>query len=216
MSEHDTTKKSGNLDYTLATFVYLLHDEEHRCTVKEVEEACSAMKMAANKAQIARVAETIGGLLSNSFGSGLEQQVIEKFIESNYFPDSGSSSPKELASALVDALGASLQEGEDLQSWISSKYPETRFIFGFSGNTHNEQLANIRKHVFGRSRPWLAKIATRVDDQIELQWILVENFNEMVTCMDPYPWDDIDEEYTISIEEFMTRWKLAGEQTIAF
>jgi hypothetical protein len=38
----------------------------------------------------------------------------------------------------------------------------------------------------------------------------------VVTCMDPYPWDDLDEEYTTPVVEFMVKWELAGSQSIHF
>jgi len=30
--------------------------------------------------------------------------------------------------------------------------------------------------------------------------------------MDPYPWDDLDEEHTIELTEFLVKWELAGGQ----
>ena len=217
MSDLDTSKKSGNLDYTLATFVYLLHDEGHSCADQEIEQACTSIKEAANKAQSQRVAQMIADVLSQSFGQSPDNSVIETFIETNYSNEQyTSTSPKDLASALVDALGASLQNETTLKDWMSSHYTDTDLLFTFSGETRNEKISSIRKHIFITSRPWLAKIASRTDSEIGHQWILVEDFSDSVTCMDPYPWDDIDEEYTMSIEEFMVRWELAGEEAVAF
>lgn len=217
MTNLDTTKKSGNLDYTLATFVYLLHDEGHVCSHKGVNEACKSIKDAANKAQTQRVAQTISEVLSQSFGHGVEKSVIESFIQENYSEEQYSSiSPQKLASNLVDELGTSLQNESSLKEWMRSQYKNTELLFSFEGETRDEKISSIRKHVFVTSRPWLAKIASRTGSDIGYQWILVEDFSDSVTCMDPYPWDDIDEEYTMSIEEFMVRWELAGEETISF
>lgn len=217
MSDLDTTKKSGSLDYTLATFVYLLHDEGHACTNQEIEQACTSIKEAANKAQSQRVAQLIADVLSQSFGQTPANSVIESFIETNYSDEQyTSTSPQELASALVDALGASLQNETNLKDWMNSYYADSNLRFGFDGETRNEKISSIRKHLFVTSRPWLAKIASRTGSEIGHQWILVEDFSDSVTCMDPYPWDDIDEEYTMSVEEFMVRWELAGEEAVAF
>ena len=143
--------------------------------------------------------------------------VIESFIETNYSDEQyTSTSPQELASALVDALGASLQNKTNLKDWMNSYYADSNLRFGFDGETRNEKISSIRKHLFVTSRPWLAKIASRTGSEIGHQWILVEDFSDSVTCMDPYPWDDIDEEYTMSVEEFMVRWELAGEEAVAF
>ena len=217
MSDLDTSKKSGSLDYTLATFVYLLHDEGHSCTNQEIERACVAIKEAANKAQSQRVAQMIAKILTQSFGKSPDNSVIETFIESNYNEEQyTNTSPQELARELVDALGASLQKETDLQKWMHNNFSDTNFIFSFSGQNRSEKISSIRKHIFVTSRPWLAKIASRSGSNIEDQWILVEDFSDSVTCMDPYPWDDIDEEYTMSIEEFMVRWELAGQEAVAF
>ena len=32
--------------------------------------------------------------------------------------------------------------------------------------------------------------------------------------MDPYPWDDVDEEFAVDIPEFLLRWELAGSHAI--
>lgn len=217
MSDLDTSKKSGSLDFTLATFVYLLHDEGHLCTNQAIEQACLSLKEAANKAQSKRVAQMIADVLSQSFGQSPDNNIIETFIEKNYSEEQyTSTSPQVLASALVDTLGASLQNETNLKDWMNSNYTNTDLLFTFSGETRNEKISSIRKHIFVTSRPWLAKIASRTGSEIGHQWILVEDFSDSVTCMDPYPWDDIDEEYTMSIEEFMVRWELAGTEAVAF
>ena len=216
MSDLDTSKKSGSLDYTLATFVYLLHDEGHSCTDQTIEQACVSIKEAANKAHSQRVAQKIADVLSQSFGESPANSTIESFIESNYSQAQyTSTSPQILASELVSALGSSLQNDTNLKSWMSNHYTDASLLFTFSGETRNEKISSIRKHLFVTSRPWLAKIASRTGSEIGHQWILVEDFSDSVTCMDPYPWDDIDEEYTMSIEEFMVRWELAGEEAVA-
>ena len=82
------------------------------------------------------------------------------------------------------------------------------------GTTREELVSSIRKYIYQKGRPWLAQIADRRNDQLITQWVMVKDFTDSVTCMDPYPWDDIDEEYTLSIEEFMIRWELAGSNSI--
>ena len=36
----------------------------------------------------------------------------------------------------------------------------------------------------------------------------------MVTCMDPYPWDDLEEEYQAPLVDFMVKWELSGCTTL--
>jgi hypothetical protein len=216
----DTQEKSGNLNFTLATFTYFLHDEENICSDKTVQIACAALKDAANKAFTTRVSENVAEVLVQAMGSSPSYENIQAFIEENYPEESYNSvSPQDLAANLVEALSHSFSAentAENLKNWLTEKYPDTNFSFGFSGSSREEKVSDIRKHVFNSNRPWLAQIAERNASGLTTQWVLVEDFADTVTCMDPYPWDDIDEEYTMSIEEFMVRWELAGEGTVAF
>lgn len=215
----DTLEKSGNLNFTLATFTYLLHDEDHVCSDSSVQSACTSLKDAANKAFAARVAENVSEVLKKAMGSAPETAKIEQFLQENYPEESYSSvSPQELGAQLVDALNTSLgmsTSAEDIQQWLQNNYPNTNFSYCFEGNDRDEKISSIRKYSFLTNRPWLAQIAARSGSEITTQWVLVEDFTDSVTCMDPYPWDDIDEEYTMSLEEFMVRWELAGERSIA-
>ena len=45
---------------------------------------------------------------------------------------------------------------------------------------------------------------------------MVEQFTDRVILMDPYPWDDVDEEYELPLTEFMVRWELAGNNSLHF
>ena len=215
----DTQVKSGNLDFTLATFTYLLHDEQNVCHDEAVQTACTALKDAANKAFTTRVAENVAEVLVQAMGSSLSPENIHAFLEANYAEESYSCvSPQELAARLVDALGNSFSgdnTSENLRAWLTTNYPNTSFTFSFSGTSRDEKVSSIRKHVFNTNRPWLAQIAARNSTKLTTQWVLVEDFADTVTCMDPYPWDDIDEEYAMSVEEFMVRWELAGEGAVA-
>ena len=41
-------------------------------------------------------------------------------------------------------------------------------------------------------------------------WIIVERVTDEVTAMDPNPWDDIDEERHIPVNDFQVQWELDG------
>ena len=59
--------------------------------------------------------------------------------------------------------------------------------------------------------PWIARIANRQDSgEIVEEWVMVEDIQDVVLCMDPYPWDDIEEDFKLSTQEFLIRWKLCG------
>jgi hypothetical protein len=65
--------------------------------------------------------------------------------------------------------------------------------------------------------PIITAIVDRFPDgSIGTHWVMVERVTDTVTCMDPYPWDDIDEEYSLPLVEFMVRWELAGCESILF
>jgi hypothetical protein len=45
---------------------------------------------------------------------------------------------------------------------------------------------------------------------VSMHWVLVERVTDEVLCMDPYPWDDLDEEYVQPTLDFLVKWELAG------
>jgi|GEM_PF-2659635 len=217
--ELDTQEKSGSLDYTLATFIFLLNEEGYSTQNENIQAACTNLKYAANSAFVSRVAQEVSALLDKSMGGSPSLENIQDFLKSSNPSEYNSSAPQELGTALVDAILASLEGGaslSDLQQWFHSQFPEANLLFGFEGANREEKIANIRKYIFNSNRPWLAQIAARSNGGLDTQWVLVEDFTDSVICMDPYPWDDIDEEYVLSTEEFIIRWELAGEGTIAF
>jgi len=75
-------------------------------------------------------------------------------------------------------------------------------------------LAALRRRSFGDSRPWLAAIADRVDGALVERLVMVERFGHEVVLMDPNPWDDVEEERSLSLLEFQVRWELAGARSI--
>ena len=46
--------------------------------------------------------------------------------------------------------------------------------------------------------------------------MLVESLEERVRCLDPYPWDDLDEEFEQPLIEFLVKWELAGLAGLRF
>ena len=84
----------------------------------------------------------------------------------------------------------------------------------FDAESRSGKIHAIRHYEFQQSMPWIARIANRTDDHIEEQWVMVEKVTETVHCMDPNPWDDIEEETTYSLNDFMIRWELCGYASI--
>ncbi len=83
--------------------------------------------------------------------------------------------------------------------------------------TRAARTAHIRSYQFQSSLPLLTSVLNRFPDGVvKSHWVMVERVTQTVTCMDPYPWDDLDEEYTLPLAEFMVRWELAGCESIVF
>lgn len=72
----------------------------------------------------------------------------------------------------------------------------------------DERTARIRKYQFGRSLPWLARIWERRDGAVHPSWLLVEQVTDQVIAMDPNPWNDVDEERHLPVQDFHVLWEL--------
>jgi hypothetical protein len=67
----------------------------------------------------------------------------------------------------------------------------------------------IRQYQFGGSFPWLARIYERQPDgTVSPTWLLVEQVTDRVRAMDPNPWNDIDEERLLPLQDFLVLWEL--------
>jgi len=127
--------------------------------------------------------------------------------------------PDVLGQALVRAVRASLGEGSrlsDVSAWLSRIYGEAHVSTDF-GADRDSRVQSARRHHFGSSLPWLARIIDRFPGgEVGAHWLLVERLDEEVTCMDPYPWDELDEQYRQPLVEFLVKWELAGGEGIRF
>ncbi len=84
------------------------------------------------------------------------------------------------------------------------------------GDARWVRARNARRYHFKYNLPWLARIVDRFPSGLGTHWVLVERVTDEVTCMDPYPWDDLDEEYAVPVLEFMVKWELAGGDSVRF
>jgi hypothetical protein len=79
------------------------------------------------------------------------------------------------------------------------------------GGSRDERLREARRYEFQLGLPWLARIYDRFPDgTVGPHWVMVERVTDVVRCMDPYPWDDLDEEYESPVAEFMVKWELGA------
>jgi hypothetical protein len=117
-----------------------------------------------------------------------------------------------LGQALVDCVEGKLTGGElaDVQGFLAGLFGAERLSTSF-GESREERLRGMRRYHFHNTTPWLARIIDRFPDgEIGPHWVLVERVDENVRCADPYPWDDLDEEYESPITDFMVKWELLG------
>lgn len=118
-----------------------------------------------------------------------------------------------LGQALVGAVDSALDGARDFDTVVEKLVG----LYGADhvatdlGNTREERVKNIRGYEFRTHLPWLAQVIDRFPNgEVGPHWVMVERVTDVVTCMDPYPWDDLDEEYRQPLIEFLVKWELAG------
>lgn len=121
-----------------------------------------------------------------------------------------------LGQALVDALQGGLpDESEGSVLALAASLYGSEHIGADSGGSREQRLAAARAYQFKTGLPWLARIYDRFPDgSVGPHWILVEQITDTVTCMDPYPWDTLDEEHQAPVVDFMVKWELSGNTTV--
>ncbi|MBW1879149.1 MAG: hypothetical protein JRJ84_12370, partial [Deltaproteobacteria bacterium] len=81
----------------------------------------------------------------------------------------------------------------------------------FGEGSRASRTSKIRKYQFSRNLPWLARIYERQSDgTVAPTWLLVEQVTDEVRAMDPNPWNDIDEERRLPLQDFVVLWELDG------
>jgi hypothetical protein len=81
--------------------------------------------------------------------------------------------------------------------------------------TREEHVAATRRLDFGDNLPWLARIADRDNaGNLGARWVIVARLAETVDILDPNPWDDVAEERSLPLGDFMVRWELAGGESV--
>lgn len=125
--------------------------------------------------------------------------------------------------ALGQALVAVVSQGlpadaslDDVAAWMTSLLGEDH-VSTTLGDDRAQRLRSARSYMFQNSLPWLAQIIDRFPDgTVGPHWVMVEQLTDRVVCMDPYPWDDLDEEYDAPVVEFAVKWELAGCGSIRY
>jgi hypothetical protein len=121
---------------------------------------------------------------------------------------------EELGNALVARIAEQLGDPdptfERVHEVAVRLYGESHIASDFGGS-RDERLREARRYEFQLGLPWLARVYDRFPDgTVGPHWVMVERMTEAVRVMDPYPWDDLDEEYETPVAEFLVKWELAG------
>ncbi len=124
-----------------------------------------------------------------------------------------------LGQALVAAVEASLgtdSSVDAVKAWVASQLGEVH-VGSIGGTSRDERTRSMRTYQFHTSLPFVACIFDRFPDgSVGPHWVMIERVSETVTCMDPYPWDDLDEEYAQPLTDFMVKWELADCASLTF
>lgn len=130
----------------------------------------------------------------------------------------------------IDALGQRLVDA--VLAALDTEQPDIGAVAGLAARLYGteraatdlgessdryERARAVRRYQFGRNLPWIARIIDRFPDgTVGAHWVMVEELTESVKVMDPYPWDDVDEQYDIPLTDFMVKWELAGCESLRY
>jgi hypothetical protein len=124
-------------------------------------------------------------------------------------PEAADAAGIALAAVLDGALGGS-EEAEAIGAMLAGLYGDDAFA-SHAEESREARLRAIRAAEFKSSLPWRARVVDRFPNgSVSMHWVLVERVTDEVLCMDPYPWDDLDEEYVQPTLDFLVKWELAG------
>ena len=130
-------------------------------------------------------------------------------------PDQADHRGRQLAEVISGELGDA-PDFERVAAWVRSLFGDDALTTAF-GADRDARLRAARAYQFRSSLPWVACIIDRFPTgEVGAHWVMVERITDRVTCMDPYPWDDLDEEYEQPVVEFMVKWELAGCHALAW
>lgn len=127
------------------------------------------------------------------------------------------------ARALGPALVALLREGLDDEA---SPEAVAAYLNGLLGagkvgpiraDDRDARTRALRSYQYRTSLPLVVRIYDRFPDgSVGPHWVMVERVTDQVSCMDPYPWDDVDEAIWMPLVEFHVKWELADNVCFAW
>jgi len=192
------TPKAGDLSTTLATWLYYLDQAGHRAKDPGIASALE---------QISALSQ----LQAEMLAAADRQDYARAAAIQTQLADSGND-PDALGQVLVSAVSASLSSdsAEAVMAWARDQLGGEH-IGGDFGEDRESRAQTVRQSAFQNGLPWVAQIIDRFPSgDVGAHWVMVERVTDHVRCMDPYPWDDLDEEVEIPLTDFMVKWELSG------
>ena len=129
------------------------------------------------------------------------------------------SEARELGAALVAAISAGLDEDaspEQVSAYLEGLLGEGK-VGAITAADRDSRTRALRSYQFRTSLPLVARIYDRFPDgTVGPHWVMIERVTDVVSCMDPYPWDDVDEAILMPLVEFHVKWELADNVCFAW
>ncbi|TNE89521.1 MAG: hypothetical protein EP330_10955 [Deltaproteobacteria bacterium] len=119
--------------------------------------------------------------------------------------------------ALVDAVRAAVGGSDpgSVLAFAQAQYGEE--VHGGMGHADRDKaVRTIRRYQFARNTPWLCRIYERHHDVVQPTWVIVERVTDEVLLLDPEPFDDVEEERTLPLADFLVLWELDGATSVVF
>jgi hypothetical protein len=209
MEKHNA--KKGNLAITVSTYLYFLYDRGITIEDSQIMSLCESINKEVAKPTLNEVVSSMLAHIRSDVSIPEEHlsDFVSKYAESidGFQEREPFDIGKELVSVIEQSLGGA-SDPNTVLAWLKNIVPEIHN--GWAQNDKQTVLQSIRQYEFSRGLPWIAQIADRTEQGLEEIWVLVEKVTDSVLCMDPYPWDDVDEEFELDLSDFLTRWKLCN------
>lgn len=197
-------------------------EENVQDTVTDIEEAAEMTATATAEAKLGDLRVTLATYLYLVHEAG--HAVVDPALAAACATLSGAGAADAAAAgaALVEAVGLPADaDAAAVQAWLDAAFGPGRVgalpLPTGAASAREARARALRSYQFRTSLPLLAQIVDRFPDgSVGAHWVMVERVTDQVTLMDPYPWDDIDEEQNVDLIEFLVKWELAGTVCFAF
>jgi hypothetical protein len=127
-------------------------------------------------------------------------------------PDAGNAAARGFVSWIAGQLAGS--DPEHVAAFARRVFGDRASTAFGEGSDREERAHRVRKYQFARGLPWLARIWERVGADVRPGWLLVDRVTDAVTAADPDPWNEIEEERTIPLSDFVVLWELADNASL--